>query len=93
MTTNYKVTVYNDMGHLMTHSYYDEIPTEIIELIGIKTRQHLDYATDLTNYGCTFYILKDWVKNDWTYTIDAQTTLTLHYNVDTFNPSTMRMLR
>jgi len=85
----YNLSCYNDMGHLMLSPY--NIPSEISKFIYSKFNLYLNYATDNSNLGCRFYILKPGLSKKWTYYYGPHT-INLTYDLDTFNPNKMKML-
>lgn len=84
----YNLTYYNDMGHLMLSPY--NIPLDIHEFVRSKFKLYIDIATDNQNLGCRFYILKPGLSKKWTYYYGPHV-INLTYNLDTFDPKTMKM--
>ena len=65
--TIYNIEFYNDMGHLVTKPEYDKIPKHIRDFAYSKAKMYLNIATDNSNLGCAFYILKNGLNKSWTY--------------------------
>lgn len=89
---HYTVTITNDMGHLMwTPATY---PPAIRKFISSKILMYVDMATDTSNLGCRFYILKPGLASSYTYCPpnSPQDIVTIHYRLDTFHPATMRFI-
>ena len=85
--SSYTISFYNDMGHLLTKPEYSKLPSEIYRFACEKIRNKLDYATDTSNLGCRFYILKSGLSNRWTYSNG----ITIDYSqLDKYDSKTMR---
>ena len=87
---SYKISFYNDMGHLMTEPKIWNMPDHIYKFAYEKIKNKLVYATDNDRLGCRFYILKPGLSNQWTYNFNG-VHITMDYSqLDRFNPNTMR---
>jgi hypothetical protein len=87
----YTVDFYNDMGHLRTYPDYGELPDPIFEFACEKVRNKINYATDLSKLGLTFYILKEGLQTKWTYKV-GDDTITINYaNLNIFDAESMKM--
>lgn len=51
---SYKVSLYNDMGHLSTEPTYNTIPKEIIDFVYMKSSNKITHRID--RLGCVFFI-------------------------------------
>jgi len=91
MDSNIHVRVYNDMGHILTYPYPEELSWEIIKIIDIKQMKYSRLATDSKGLGCRFYILHEGLQKVWTYTYKNKK-ITIDWDLDEFNPETMRWL-
>lgn len=89
MNMNLNIHVYNDMGHLLTRPYPEELPFEIVMFIDRKRVRYSRLATDSKGLGCRFYILNEGLQKVWTYTY-KNTKVTIEWNLDEFNSETMR---
>lgn len=88
----YTVQLFNDMGHLLTEPYYGNIPNDIFDFVCTKSRNKINYATDLSNHGLRFYILKEGLQKKWTYKV-GDDTITIDYTrLETFNEKSMKMM-
>jgi hypothetical protein len=88
----YTVQLYNDMGHLLTEPYYGTIPNDIFDFVCRKSRNKINYATDLSNLGCRYYILKEGLQTKWTYQV-GDDTITIDYTrLEPFDETYMKML-
>lgn len=89
---DYTVEFYNDMGHLRTYPDYGDIPDTVFKFACEKVRNKINYATDLSGLGCTFYILKDGLKTKWTYEVGGDK-ITINYaNLNVFDAESMKMM-
>lgn len=87
---SYKVSLYNDMDHLLSNPSYNTIPKDIIDFVYKKSKNKIFYATDRENLGCLFFILKPDLQNSWTYTYDNDI-ITIDYSkLNTFDAYKMR---
>lgn len=84
----YSITVYNDMGHLLIKEW-DNIPRHIRDFVYAKANIYLKNATDNSNLGCAFYILKDGLQTRWRYTY-GRDIINIFWNVDIFDSNTMK---
>ncbi len=85
---NYKITFYNDMGHLLIENY-NNIPENIRNFAYKVIENKINYATDNNKHGCRFYILKVGLEPTWTYSFN-NCEITIDYSqLSKFNPSTM----
>lgn len=85
----YNIRFYNDMGHLRI-SKSGEIPDHINKFIYSKASMYLYNATDRTNLGCRFYILKPEFKKYWTY-YHNNDIINIIYDVDLFDSNRMKI--
>jgi hypothetical protein len=88
---DYTVDFYNDMGHLRTYPDYGELPDKIFYFVSEKVRTKINYATDLKNLGCTYYILKEGLQSKWTYQFEDDTVTINYKNLNTFDATCMKM--
>ncbi len=86
---HYQVEVFSEMGHLIVHPCYG-FPTHIMDCIFNKNLQYLTSATDLEGKGCTFHVLREGVKDTWTYKVKDDT-LTIKWRVYTFQKDSMKL--
>lgn len=86
----YTVTLYNDMGHLMTNPEHSKIPDDIRAFVYKKSNNKIREATTKENTGCCFYILKPGLSDTWTYQYNGNTVIIDYSQLDTFDPDTMR---
>ena len=88
----YNITIYTDMGHLMTNPSYSSIPKDIYDFIFSKIKIYTCCATDKLNLGCLFHILKTGLNKRWTYYYNNDI-IHITYDLDTFDPKTMKILQ
>jgi hypothetical protein len=82
----YNVKIYNDMGHLsISNTNNTATPEHIKRFLYQKIKNKINYATNLEDHGCTYYILKPGLQKQWTYTFNNDV-ITLTYDLDDFNP-------
>ena len=89
--TIYNITLYNDMGQLLTSPEYSVLPRDISDFVYTKAKMYLNYATDTSGLGCRFYILKPELNKNWSYFYNGNT-INIVYDTDTFNSNTMRYI-
>lgn len=87
----YYVSVFNDMGHIMTEPKMDKLPVHIYKFVFDRVLRYLQMATDNKDLGCRFYILKNGLEKKWTYNY-RDDIITINWNVDTFNQENMRWI-
>jgi hypothetical protein len=91
--TKYQIDVYNDMGHIETHPHFTELPKDVGDFLMFECLPLMPYrlATDNKGLGCRFYVLPDGTEKSKTFKY-TDITIVLKYNLDTFDPKTMRWL-
>ena len=87
----YNVRLYNDMGHLMTDPKFNKIPENIRKFVYSKSDMYVYKATDKSRVGCCFYILKDGLKDKWTYHLNNDI-VNITYDLDKFNKDIMTIM-
>ena len=88
----YNISIYTDMGHLMTNPPYSSIPRDIYNFVMSKIKLYVDHATDKLNLGCCFYILKSGLNKKWTYYYNNDI-IHLTYDLDIFDSKIMKMIQ
>jgi hypothetical protein len=88
--TKYKVTFYNDMGHLVTEPWITKLPRHIYEFACNHLLGKYYYATDLKGLGCTFYILRDGLATTWEHSVGEDIVEIDYSRLDKFDPSCMK---
>ena len=88
---HYTVSVFNDMGHIMTEPWIDKIPNHISKYILNKCLIYLKIATDTSDLGCRFYILREGFQKKWIYNL-GEDTIEINWDVNTFDPKDMRWI-
>ena len=72
--TTYKVTLHNDMGHLMhVNGLHDNVPYKIIKFVYEKTANYIESQID--SNGARSYRMKPGFEKRWTYEYDPTTTV------------------
>jgi uncharacterized lipoprotein YehR (DUF1307 family) len=87
----YYISVFNDMGHIMTKPCINKLPDHITKFVFNKVLRYLEIATDNKNLGCRFYILKNGLQKKWTYNY-RDDIITINWDVNTFNQEHMQWI-
>jgi uncharacterized lipoprotein YehR (DUF1307 family) len=87
----YYISVFNDMGHIMTEPHMDKLPVHINKFVFDRVLRYLQMATDNKDLGCRFYILQNGLQKKWTYNY-RDDIITINWNVNTFNQDNMRWI-
>lgn len=83
---HYKVTLYNDMGHLLCTP--ENLPEHIRAFVDSKVKLYVRNATDLTG-RCAFYILGPNLQKTYNYYYNNDI-VTITYDLDLFNSQYMK---
>ena len=90
--TTYNITLYSDMGHLLTYSKeHNILPDHIYHFVYEKTSNYIRYAIDNSGLGCRFYILKPNLKTVWEYKCGLDTVI-ITYNLDIYDEIIMNFI-
>jgi len=88
----YKITFYNDMGHLMIFPSINQLPEDIFNFAYQKSKNKIFTATDKSNLGACYYILKYKLNSEWTYNY-KNNIITLDYSkLDKFDDTRMKLI-
>jgi hypothetical protein len=87
----FNIYVDSDMGHLLKKETSGKI---MPRHIGRAVQLYIDsnISVEISD-GCRFYILNDGIEKNIIYNYDPNTIVYITYNLDKFDPSTMKNLR
>lgn len=92
----YKVTLYNDMGHLVNICKYNNqiitMSSDLLKFVYSKINNKYYTATDKKGFGAQYYILKSGLNKNWSYNYKNHT-IQIEYDLDKFNPTIMKLLQ
>uniref|UniRef100_A0A6C0EBQ7 Uncharacterized protein n=1 Tax=viral metagenome TaxID=1070528 RepID=A0A6C0EBQ7_9ZZZZ len=76
----------------MTRPSYEDIPRDIYDFAIEKSKNKMIYATDKSNLGARYYILRPELLKKWTYKY-KNNLITIDYSkLDVFNSKSMKII-
>ncbi len=87
----YNIVFRNDMGHLVIDNF-ENIPINIREFAYKAIENKINYATDNSNLGVRYFILRSGLNTTWTYIINNEKIIFDYSKLNKYDSKNMRYI-